>query len=154
MLSTGNIVSDSSVSLHDVHKNIKLLCCTPKTYIILWVNYTSVKKKNGETFHCFRTAMNLLRIICLDINLQFSTNCCQKWLKIRSTKQWQWNCVRQGSPTSKPWTRTSCQISGSIRLEMKCTVNVRYLNYPETILPTPNPWKNLPWCQKGWGVLT
>ena len=32
-----------------MYKNIKLLCCTPKTNIILWVNYTSIKKKNGKT---------------------------------------------------------------------------------------------------------
>ena len=32
-----------------MYKNIKLLCCTPKTNIILWVKYTSIKKKNGKT---------------------------------------------------------------------------------------------------------
>ena len=30
------------------------------------------------------------------------------------------------------WTGTPCQISGGIRLEIKCTVNVIQLNLPET----------------------
>ena len=44
----------------------------------------------------------------------------------------------QGSPTSRQWTGTSCQISGSIRLEIKCTINVMCFNHLETI-PPPHP---------------
>ena len=38
--------------------------------------------------------------------------------------------VRQGSPNSGLWTDTSCQISSSVRLEIKCTINVLCLNHP------------------------
>ena len=41
----------------------------------------------------------------------------------------------QGSPTSRPQTHTSCQISDGIRLEIKCTINVMCLNHPQTISP-------------------
>ena len=40
--------------------------------------------------------------------------------------------VRSGVPTSRSWTSTSCQISGSIRLEIKCRVNVMSLNHLKT----------------------
>ena len=43
--------------------------------------------------------------------------------------------LEQGSPTSRPWIGTPCQISGSIRLEIKCTVNVMCLHHP----PKPSP---------------
>ena len=64
----------------------------------------------------------------------------------------------QGSPTSGLWTSTSCQISGSLRLEIKCTVNVTRLNHPQTIPFTPSPWTNcLPrnrsLVPKSWGPL-
>ena len=36
---------------------------------------------------------------------------------------------------SRPWTENSCQISGWISLEIKCTGNVMSLNYPE---PSPH----------------
>lgn len=49
---------------------------------------------------------------------------------------------RAGSPTSRPWTSTSCQINGSIRLEIQCAINVMGMNYPETIPPLPSPWKD------------
>ena len=48
--------------------------------------------------------------------------------------------LEQGSPTSEPWTSTSCQISGGIRLEIKCTINVICLNHPQTI---PTSWSFL-----------
>ena len=55
----------------------------------------------------------------------------------------------QESPASRPQTSseltgTSCQISGRLRLEIKCTINVIHLKYPETISypPTPNLRKN------------
>ena len=38
--------------------------------------------------------------------------------------------VRPGFPNSGPWTGTSCQISSSIRLEIKCPINVLCLNHP------------------------
>ena len=48
--------------------------------------------------------------------------------------------VGQGSPTSRLWTYGTCwEISGSARLEIKCTINVMHLNHPKTI-PPPNPW--------------
>ena len=51
------------------------------------------------------------------------------------------NALDQGSPTSRPQTDTSCQISSSMRLEMKYTVNVVLLNHPQTITAptTPQP---------------
>ena len=42
--------------------------------------------------------------------------------------------IKQVTPTSRPRTRvTFC----SIRLEIKCTINVMYLNHPKTITPNP-----------------
>ena len=43
-------------------------------------------------------------------------------------------------------------------IEIKYTINVMRLNYPETIPPTLVRGKivfheNSPWCQKGWGPL-
>ena len=49
---------------------------------------------------------------------------------------------RAGSPASRTWTSTSCQINGSIRLEIKSAINVMGMNYPETIPPPPGLWKN------------
>lgn len=43
---------------------------------------------------------------------------------------------RTGVPTFGPWTGTSCQISGGIRWEIKCAVNVMSLNHPQTIHPS------------------
>ena len=51
------------------------------------------------------------------------------------------NLLKQGSPTSGPWTDISCQISGSFRLEIKYTINVKCLNHPETIASNPRPLK-------------
>ena len=48
----------------------------------------------------------------------------------------------QGSPTSRPQTHTSCQISGSITLEIKCTINAMCLNHLQTTPSTLGPWKN------------
>lgn len=55
---------------------------------------------------------------------------------------------KAGVPNLQAMNQNPCQISGSIRLEMKCTVNVRYLNYPETILLILNPWKNPPGAKR------
>ena len=53
--------------------------------------------------------------------------------------------LEQGSPTSGPQTDASCQITSSVRLEVKCVINVMSLNHPKTIPLTPL-WKNyLPW---------
>ena len=70
-----------------------------------------------------------------------------------------WSDLNQGSPTSGPWTGISCQISGSIRLEIKCAISVRRSNYPKTIPPFPVLEKTVfheicPWCEKGLGLLT
>ena len=46
-------------------------------------------------------------------------------------------CLGEGSPTCGSQAGTSCQISISIRLEIKCTVNVMCLNHPQTIPPLP-----------------
>ena len=51
-----------------------------------------------------------------------------------------WNALKtlnQGSPTSKPRTSTSCQISSGVILEMKCIINRKRLNHLKT---TPLPW--------------
>ena len=45
--------------------------------------------------------------------------------------------LEQGSPTTGPQTGASCQITSSIRLEIKCIINVMSLNHPETIPLTP-----------------
>ena len=45
-------------------------------------------------------------------------------------------------PSSRQWTGASCPISSIIRLEIKCTVMIMCLNHPETVPPTPGPWKN------------
>ena len=63
----------------------------------------------------------------------------------------------QGSPTSGPWTGPSCQISGGIRLEIKCTTNIMCLNHPQTI-PSQVFWKTVfhktgAWYQKDWRPL-
>ena len=56
--------------------------------------------------------------------------------------------IQPGVPKLWAWPGTSCQISANIRLEMKCTIKILCLNHPETIPPTPGPWKNcLPWNQ-------
>ena len=56
--------------------------------------------------------------------------------------------LKQGSPTSRLWTGTSCQISGGVRSEIKCTMNILSLSHPETILCPPVSWENcLPWNQ-------
>ena len=62
--------------------------------------------------------------------------------------------VVQESPNSRPWTSTFCQISSSIRLEIKCTINVMLLHHPETIPPTPVHGKTFCheidlWCPSG-----
>ena len=63
-----------------------------------------------------------------------------------------------GSPTLRPWTGTSHQISSSIILEIKCTVNIIHLNHSETTSSPPVHGKfvfheTVPWCQKCWGSL-
>ena len=40
--------------------------------------------------------------------------------------------VYQGSLTSGPQTSASCQISSSVRLGIKCTINIMHLNHPQT----------------------
>ena len=62
----------------------------------------------------------------------------------------------QGSPTSRPQTSTSCQISAGIKLEIKCTINVMHLSHPETTL-FPVHGKIVfhetgSWCQKWLGT--
>lgn len=42
-------------------------------------------------------------------------------------------------PASGPQTGTSCQISGGMRFEIKYTIKVMLLNYPETVPPPPPP---------------
>ena len=66
--------------------------------------------------------------------------------------------LEQGFPTSRPWTDNSCQISGWIRLEIKCTGNVMPLNHPEPYPHTSVHGKIVfhetrPCCQKRWGPL-
>ena len=33
-----------------IYRNIESLCCTPETNIILYINYTSIKKKKDKPF--------------------------------------------------------------------------------------------------------
>ena len=65
---------------------------------------------------------------------------------------------KQGSPTSGPWTGASCQLTGNIRLEIKCTTNVMQLSYPQTIPSHSAHGKTVfqqtcPWSQKGWELM-
>ena len=54
--------------------------------------------------------------------------------------------LNQESPISQAQPSASFQISGSIRLEIRCTINAVSLSHPETIPPTP--LKNcLPWSR-------
>ena len=57
--------------------------------------------------------------------------------------------ISHGTGVPNLWAEdTLCQISGSVRLEIKCTVSVVWLNHLETTSPTPDLWKNcLPWNQ-------
>ena len=62
------------------------------------------------------------------------------------------------SLTLRPWTGTSHQISTSIILHIKCTMNKIHLNHSETTSSIPVSGKNVfheicPWCQKCWGLL-
>ena len=41
--------------------------------------------------------------------------------------------LKQGSPTSKPWTSTTGESSSGIRLEIRSPINVMGSNHPETI---------------------
>lgn len=67
--------------------------------------------------------------------------------------------LKQGSPTSKPRSSASCQVSSGSRLEIKCTVSVTSLNHPESIPPPPRSMEKVVfhktslWCQTGWGLL-
>ena len=64
----------------------------------------------------------------------------------------------QGSSASKSRAGTFYQISRSIRLEIKCTVNIMHLNHLE-IIPSPLVCgrvvfhKTGLWCQKDWARL-
>ena len=42
--------------------------------------------------------------------------------------------IHQVSPTSRLCTSTSYQISSSIRLEIKCTINIMHLDHPKAIV--------------------
>ena len=52
-----------------------------------------------------------------------------------------------GVPTFRLLTDTSCQINGSVRLEIKCTINAMYWNHP----PFPSLWKN--YCPQNWSLV-
>ena len=52
------------------------------------------------------------------------------------------DCVYQASPISRLQTNTSYQISGGVRLEIKCSINVMSLSHPETI-PCPLVCENI-----------
>ena len=59
--------------------------------------------------------------------------------------------LKQGSPTPRPVRNQATQ--------QEVSLNVKGLNYPETIPPTWVHGKIVvheigPWCQKGWGPLT
>ena len=67
---------------------------------------------------------------------------CPQWPLPFPRRGWARGGTLPCSPSSRRWTRTSCPIGSSIRLEIKCTVTIMCLNHPETIPPTPGPWKN------------
>ena len=51
-------------------------------------------------------------------------------------------CPAAPHPSHYRLSSASCQINGSIRLEIQCAINVMGMNYPETIPPLPSPWKD------------
>ena len=58
-------------------------------------------------------------------------------MKFSPTRTLFWNYpLKQGAPNSRPLTGTSCQISSSPRLEIKCTINVMHLNHSKTMIST------------------
>ena len=66
--------------------------------------------------------------------------------------------VRVGVPSHRVVDQYLQQISGGIRLEIKCTTKVMCFNQPETTTSTPRHGKTVfhetsPWCPKGWGPL-
>ena len=94
-------------------------------------------------FNCF--------IIALEARIHTDVNFTKKIKKLEGS-------LVQESPNSRLWTSTFCQISSSIRLEIKCTINVMFLHHLETIPPTPVHGKIVfheidLWCRKGWGPL-
>ena len=50
--------------------------------------------------------------------------------------------VRVGVPNHRVVDQYLQQISGGIRLEIKCTTKVMCFNQPETTTSTPRPWEN------------
>ena len=50
---------------------------------------------------------------------------------------WKEGSPRTGVLTSGLWTGSFCWISGSIRLEIKCSINVMHLNHPKTTPSSP-----------------
>ena len=64
--------------------------------------------------------------------------------------------LKQGSPNLR--VSTSYQISSSVRLEIKCTINVLCLKHLEIIPPVLVHGKTVfyeisPWYPEGWGPL-
>ena len=47
--------------------------------------------------------------------------------------------ARAGGPQPPGYRGPSCRISGGLRLEIKCTINVMHLNPPGTMTPPPPP---------------
>ena len=86
-------------------------------------------------------------VVCTDLQLEGPSLCPVKQLPLT---------LGVSNPCAVDWS--SFQIIGSIRLEMKGTINVMCLNHPETIPRPPVRGKMVsheidPWCQKGWGLL-
>ena len=74
-------------------------------------------------------------IIVLEARIHTDVNFTKKIKKLKDS-------LVQESPNSRPWTSTFCQISSSIRLEIKCTINVMCLKHPESTALTTGFWKN------------
>ena len=68
-----------------------------------------------------------------------------------------WSCTA-GVPNLWATDLYLLQISGSVRLEIKCTINVMCWNHAETFSPPSVRGKlafheSGPWCRKAWGLL-
>lgn len=50
--------------------------------------------------------------------------------------------INQTVPSSGSQTSTTCQMSGGIGLDAKCTINLMCLNHPE-IIPAPLWWQTV-----------
>ena len=96
----------------------------------------------------YRTPNDELSLVAINFIVENTTSggCKQRILDSRAR-----------DPNLQTADQYPCKISSSIRLEIKCTMNVSYFN-PKIIPPIQVCRKAVfhetgPWCQKGWGPI-